>query len=579
MARLVWLALLSSAAVAQERWFEVRIAGNPSGLAHEVVTTAEDGGLETASESRTLIQRLEAKLDLRVRAHASESPDGLLRRVHVETDLSAQTTFTDVTFAARSATVREWTGTSAPHERTIQLEAALLGPEEVRKRSARSLRQPGDELVLPVWAADLGMPARVRRTVISLENGLVRAEEKYEGTPVSRSVWLAPDGELQRSESPAPFGVLALVRTESEPALRAAELPRDTYQRTLLRSNVRLPQPRALQRMVARFTPMDALPATDTQRVVDGLVEVRRADPPAGPPDGDATGEFLGSNTLIDPDDPGIRAIVHEVPGEGWVRALALTRWTSQHMKFDLGIVFAPASELARNRRGTCVGYATLLASLLRTARIPSRIVFGYVYTGGIFGGHAWVEARFGGRWIPLDAALASGGPADAARIALAADSLQEGPGRILAVLQHAYTDAALAVVEYGGARAGETPYRVEEGRYVNPGLGLSLTAPAGLRFHKLDAVWPDRTLFELEGSGGSVKVEERELDPSLPTGAALRETIRRPCRQRLIAGRPGCAAGDRFVVAVGTTAFLVEARGPDAARILGDTARRIELK
>jgi transglutaminase-like putative cysteine protease len=578
MARCCWLlVVLSFSASAQERWFEVQIGGKPAGRAHEVVQPLASGGVETFSESQTLIARLDAKLDIRVRARTTEGEDGNVRLVHVESEFSAETTFTDVTIVGSVAAVREQAGQAAVHERSVKLEAPLVGPEALRKRSALELRRPGDALAVWVWAPELGAPARIQRRVTSVEGGFLRLEESYEGTPVSRTLLLSKDGELQRMETSAPFGTLALVRVETAPSLSAVELPKDAFERTLLRSNVRLPQPRNLQRMVVRF-PGGGL-ETDTQRLRDGLLEVRRADAPAGPAATDAAEEYLASNVLIDSDDAGVRRIVEQVPGTGWKRAVALTRWTSRNMKFDLGIVFAPASELARDRRGTCVGYATLLASLLRAARIPARIVFGYVYTAGAFGGHAWVEARFDGRWIPLDAALPSDGPADAARIAVVHDSLRDGAGRVLSALQPVYGKATVEVIEYGGARAAPEAYHSERGEYVNPGLGLSLAAPRGLSVQATDRVWPDRTVVLLSGKAGEVRLLEEEMDPALSTADSLRAALKKPCKRTVVAGKPGCAADDAMAFADGATLYVLEARGEHPRELLQAAASRVHLK
>src|SRR5450755_1774860 len=365
MRRYVWfLLMLSGSVFAQERWFEVQIGGKPAGRAHEVVRPVAGGAIETVSDSQTLIARIDTKLDIRVLAQTVEGEDGQLRSVHVEAAFSADTTFTDVTISGQTATVRERAGQAAMHERTVPLVAQLLGPEAVRKRCAAELHKPGDHLVVAIWAAELGIPLQARRTVTAIEGSYLRVKEDYEDTAFSRTVWLSSDGELQRAESPAPFGVLALQRVKEEPALAAVELPKDVFERTLLRSNVRLPKPRELERLVVRF-PWEGELSTDTQRIIDGLLEVRRAETPQALPDADAPEEFLSANMLIDSDDPGVRSIVAQVPGEGWTRAVALTRWTSRNMQFDPGIVLAPASELARDRRGTCAGYATLLASLL----------------------------------------------------------------------------------------------------------------------------------------------------------------------------------------------------------------------
>jgi hypothetical protein len=66
-----------------------------------------------------------------------------------------------------------------------------------------------------------------------------------------------------------------------------------------------------------------------------------------------------------------------------------------------------------------------LTAAMCRAAGIPARVVFGVVYAKSfagrenVFGGHAWVEAYVGDKWIGLDATRAPKG-FDAGHIALA---------------------------------------------------------------------------------------------------------------------------------------------------------------
>src|SRR5207302_6737384 len=111
--------------------------------------------------------------------------------------------------------------------------------------------------------------------------------------------------------------------------------------------------------------------------------------------------------------------------------SLALERWVSENMHFDLGVAFAPSVEVLERRRGTCVAFATLLASLTRAMGIPSRLAFGYVYVNGMFGGHAWTEVLIGDEWVPIDAAIVAEGSADAARFAFAWTALAEGPSSL----------------------------------------------------------------------------------------------------------------------------------------------------
>jgi hypothetical protein len=81
-----------------------------------------------------------------------------------------------------------------------------------------------------------------------------------------------------------------------------------------------------------------------------------------------------------------------------------------------LSVGYASAAEVAASKVGDCTEFAVLTASMCRAIGIPARIVFGIVYVkafGGrenVFGGHAWVEAYVGNKWIGLDATRAPKG-------------------------------------------------------------------------------------------------------------------------------------------------------------------------
>ncbi len=91
----------------------------------------------------------------------------------------------------------------------------------------------------------------------------------------------------------------------------------------------------------------------------------------------------------------------------------------------SLSVGYASAAEVAASRVGDCSEFAVLTASMCRAVGIPARIVSGLVYVEDFpgrenaFGGHAWVEAYVGDRWIGLDATRAPKG-FDAGHIALA---------------------------------------------------------------------------------------------------------------------------------------------------------------
>ncbi|MGA1978985.1 MAG: transglutaminase-like domain-containing protein [Sedimentisphaerales bacterium] len=91
----------------------------------------------------------------------------------------------------------------------------------------------------------------------------------------------------------------------------------------------------------------------------------------------------------------------------------------------SLSVGYASAAEVAASKVGDCTEFAVLTASMCRAVGIPARIVSGLVYTEdfagrkNVFGGHAWVEAYVGDKWIGLDATMAPKG-FDAGHIALA---------------------------------------------------------------------------------------------------------------------------------------------------------------
>jgi transglutaminase-like putative cysteine protease len=91
----------------------------------------------------------------------------------------------------------------------------------------------------------------------------------------------------------------------------------------------------------------------------------------------------------------------------------------------SLSVGYASAAEVAASKVGDCTEFAVLTASMCRAIGIPARVVSGLVYVkafGGrenVFGGHMWVEAYVGDKWIGLDATRTPKG-FDAGHIALA---------------------------------------------------------------------------------------------------------------------------------------------------------------
>ena len=119
-------------------------------------------------------------------------------------------------------------------------------------------------------------------------------------------------------------------------------------------------------------------------------------------------------------------------------RAEALRRFVYDFItEKDLTVGFANASEIVRTRRGDCSEHAVLLATLLRSEGIPSRVACGLIYADefagarDIFGYHMWAQAllEVNGKptWVDLDGTLPPRVSFDATHIALGVSSLADG--------------------------------------------------------------------------------------------------------------------------------------------------------
>ncbi|MHC4483067.1 MAG: transglutaminase-like domain-containing protein [Planctomycetota bacterium] len=96
----------------------------------------------------------------------------------------------------------------------------------------------------------------------------------------------------------------------------------------------------------------------------------------------------------------------------------------------SLSVGYATAVEVAASRQGDCSEHAVLAAAMCRAVGIPAQMVVGVAYVDDFagrqgFGGHAWVQAYIGGKWVGLDAAFKGTGRGgyDAGHITLAAGS------------------------------------------------------------------------------------------------------------------------------------------------------------
>lgn len=137
------------------------------------------------------------------------------------------------------------------------------------------------------------------------------------------------------------------------------------------------------------------------------------SQPATGPliPAANLPQHYLEKNRWLDFEDPLVYRNVRQA-GAG-VSDLETCRRMTRHLTVNLRrSVFStslqPASEVAKRMFGDCTEHAVLLAAMMRSRGIPSRVVIGLIYIekAGAYAGHMWTEALIEGRWIPFDSTV-----------------------------------------------------------------------------------------------------------------------------------------------------------------------------
>jgi hypothetical protein len=590
----------AAAAAPSERWYVLSLAGQPVGSVQEGISEVA-GALVTETRLQLVLNRLGKRVEIASTSTSRETGEGRLASAGLDLKMSDQTTSVSAEIADSAVRVRSQAGGQS-FERSVPFKGELMGSEGIRKLTLAKLLKAGDTFQVQTFSPELGAVTTVVRTVVGTETltlggrqiPALKLEETYSGLPSKRTLWLDAEGRNLASEDPGPFGVLRAVLADQATARLAGEtggeLPAEVYTGTIARTQVRLPSPRRLEWLKLRIDHRDpglGWPDLDRpgQKVVEKtetalVLEVSRPQPPAGahsfpvvPTEAtrDYLKQYLEPNAYVQSNEPALRAKALEIVGNEkdlLPAALKLERWVAESMNFDLGIAMAPSVEIFKNRRGTCVGYATLLTTLTRAVGIPSRMALGYVYADGMFGGHAWTEVLVGETWVPLDAALVGPGVADAARFAILDSSLRDGVGPLnsgpaLQMFGHIGVRVLGYAADGGGRQAvawDARAYTVTGDVYRNPELGIELAKPAGLRFVDLDGVWPETTLVGVAGENAKASLESRARFPW--------EADEPAAWKRLETVVPG---GRRSQLQVaGRTAYLVEGDGKAAVAVPG---------
>lgn len=603
-----WVVAADAPAPVQRTW-DLKLADQPSGSFIESSLAGKDGHVTTRERMAMEINRLGSKVSITSETETVENGAGEMQSVVASMSSSQAATRLLVSRTDEGLRVETEAGGKS-YEKKIPAIGTIVGPKGIEKLSRETLKKEGAAISYRMFSPEFGNVATVERKVIGTvaDKGqkLLKCEETIEGFPGKQLVTIDENGRWVSRRQTFPFGELSIEpsdRTVTGPSPAAPPastiLPKESYDRTMARSNIPLPDPRSISAVTLRIRhlkPELGWPDLEGpgQRVLEKssstvMLEAHRRDKGSGQLDEKPDESCLRPNALIQSDDAEVIRIAREVTANvdgDFEKARRLHNWVNQNLRFDLGIAVAPASEVVRNRRGTCVAYAVLLAALERAAGLPSRVVMGFAYANGIWGGHAWTEAYLDQRWIALDSALFSPGPADAARLRFGASSGDDQLVKILAAGAQLYGNVECQVTAFElNGRLVKVPekvtlHQIAGQRYSNPWLGFSLEAPKGFRFTKTDAVFPDRTVVALEGAQAR-KVTVSMTNIGSDTDAEIREAFSSlgdlTIRKRTLGSLPGEIASTskaaRLVCKQGNSLWVLTAEGDWPDKLLEQIA------
>ncbi len=208
----------------------------------------------------------------------------------------------------------------------------------------------------------------------------------------------------------------------------------DIVNKMFLKSPVSLGDPRSSVSISYYLSPIDPgkklnIPVTDNQSVRHGdgksIVTVKPVVAPAGikfPYTGNEPEllQALKPARYVQSDNDKIVKLARQAVGrttDATQAARKIETFVANYIENkSLSVGYGSAVDVADSKMGDCSEFAVLTTAMCRAVGIPAQVVVGMAYVkyfAGLedrFGGHAWVRAYIGDRWVNLDAAFKSSG-------------------------------------------------------------------------------------------------------------------------------------------------------------------------
>ncbi len=432
-----------SVPVAPDIWYVIEFERKQVGYEHLTTIVADGAGdhgiLIRKRDTRLSLKRFGTDMSVSAFLETRETPDGMVQQ------WSLRRTGADSSLVERQ-------GVWNPDEQAFDISERIQATRRTSRLSCSP--QPRSPLISSWAPAMASLSARRFRSSVVFPETSAAADVDFE-TSGSQSLklrsgktivvtrinfWPAADPALRtslfvdsanvvvRTEQPMLGSLLSMEQADAATALGAASLESldlDLSGIIAMTHPVTSPSKRAQTRLQITAGPAEqlTLPESTYQKVEQlsgNRIVVTLLRPPSAsrqlyeettrvtPPDR----QYLASTRWATTDDPIVQRLTRSAvggttdPGESCRRMTQYLFTNMRRSAFSTQLL--PANQSARENRGDCTEYAVLLAAMMRSARIPSRVVIGLVYSerASGFASHMWTEALINGEWMPFDAAL-----------------------------------------------------------------------------------------------------------------------------------------------------------------------------
>jgi len=435
-----------------EEWHMTYLSGSPAGYAHQVVKPRAGGGFVAKVKQKLAIKRGTTTLELETSSSTEEDAEGAVVAFRLIQKLSRQGT---EIVGKRSGDVFAVTTKAGGQSRqsTVPIDPRGFGPIHAGKILEEGLKKPGDSAEVRVFVpemqnySDNKVVFETEETVdlLGVKKQLRYLTSRLDSLPgIVEKRWVDDEFNVQKSSVTMAGMELVFYRSTLEAVLAEDfSSPPELY--FSLAIPLKQPIPAEADEVVYHIQSKSApLPDNPKSKLFPGagqkilrrdgpravVLQVRKVLPTGSvarplKPTGELA-EYLLPNTYIQSDDRTLVQLALDIVGDetdSWKAARLLERWVYTHIKEkNLDTGFATAVEVAETRSGDCTEHSVLLAALLRSAGIPSRVVAGLVGYGKSLVGHMWTEVHIE-EWVPLDATRGKGN-VGADHIGLAVSSL-----------------------------------------------------------------------------------------------------------------------------------------------------------